>query len=76
MEQRLTEKLNELTTTLDKFLKRVTDLEEEFTFIEEDLRRVKAVLRQKLASHCTRGEMPVSLSHLGTALTCGLFFRR
>jgi hypothetical protein len=48
MERRFTEKLNELTTTLDKFLKRMTDMEEEFTFMKEDLRRVKAVLREKL----------------------------
>jgi hypothetical protein len=37
-----------LTTTLDEFLKRVTDVEEEFIFLKEDLRRVKAVIREKL----------------------------
>ena len=37
-----------LTKTLDKFLKRLTDIEEEFTFMKEDLKRVKAVLREKL----------------------------
>jgi len=42
------QKLDELTTTLDKFLKRVTDVEEEFIFLKEDLRRVKAVIREKL----------------------------
>jgi DNA gyrase/topoisomerase IV subunit A len=48
LEQSFTNKLNELTTTLDKFLKRVTDIEDEFTFMKEDLKRVKAVLREKL----------------------------
>jgi len=48
LEQSFTNKLNELTTTLDKFLKRVTDIDDEFTFMKEDLKRVKAVLREKL----------------------------
>ena len=42
MEQRFAKSLDELTKTLDKFLKRMTDLEEEFTFMKEDLKRVKA----------------------------------
>jgi hypothetical protein len=48
LEQSFANKLNELITTLDKFLKRVTDIEDEFTFMKEDLKRVKAVLREKL----------------------------
>jgi len=48
LESRFMQKLDELTTTLDKFLKRVTDVEEEFIFLKEDLRRVKAVIREKL----------------------------
>jgi len=36
-----------LTKTIDKFLQRLTDIEEEFTFMKEDLKRVKAVLREK-----------------------------
>ncbi|HMB84483.1 MAG TPA: hypothetical protein VKI40_10595 [Terriglobales bacterium] len=48
LEGRFMQKLDELTTTLDKFLKRVTDVEEEFIFLKEDLRRVKAVIREKL----------------------------
>ena len=36
------------TKTLDKFLKRLSDIEEEFTFMKADLNRVKAVLREKL----------------------------
>ncbi len=47
-EQRFTKSLDELTKTLDTFLKRVTDIEEEFIFMKEDLKRVKAVLREKL----------------------------
>jgi len=35
-----------LTTTLDKFLRRLTDIEEEFIFMKEDLKRVKAMIRQ------------------------------
>jgi hypothetical protein len=31
-----------LTKTLDKFLKRLTDIEEEFTFMKEDLKRVQS----------------------------------
>ena len=42
------QKLDELTTTLDKFLKRLTDVEDEFVFLKEDLRRVKAVIREEL----------------------------
>ncbi len=42
------QKLDDLTTTLDKFLKRLTDVEGEFVFLKEDLRRVKAVIREKL----------------------------
>jgi predicted Zn-dependent peptidase len=45
---RFAKSLDELTKTLDKFLKRLSDIEEEFTFMKEDLKRVKAVLREKL----------------------------
>ncbi len=48
MEERFAKSLDELTRTLDKFLKRLSDIEEEFTFMKEDLKRVKAVLREKL----------------------------
>ena len=48
MEQRFAKSLDDLTKTLDKFLKRLTDIEDEFTFMKEDLKRVKAVLREKL----------------------------
>ena len=48
MEVRFAKSLDDLTKTLDKFLKRLTDIEEEFTFMKEDLKRVKAVIREKL----------------------------
>jgi hypothetical protein len=47
MEERFAKRLDELTKTLDKFLKRVSDIEE-FTFMKADLNRVKDVLRKKL----------------------------
>jgi hypothetical protein len=48
LEQRFMEKLNSLTNTLDHFLKRLTDTEEEFVFMKHDVNRIKAVLREKL----------------------------
>ena len=48
IEERFAKSLDDLTKTLDKFLKRLTDIEEEFTFMKEDLKRVKAVIREKL----------------------------
>jgi hypothetical protein len=48
LEDRFVKSLDELTKTLDKFLKRLSDIEEEFVFMKEDLKRVKAVLREKL----------------------------
>ena len=48
MEEHFAKSLDELTKTLDKFLKRISDIEEEFVFMKEDLKRVKAVLREKL----------------------------
>ena len=40
--------LNGLTNTLEKFLQRMTDMEEEFVFMKHDVNRIKAVLREKL----------------------------
>jgi DNA anti-recombination protein RmuC len=48
MEERFAKSLDELTKVIDKFLKRPTDIEQEFTFMKENLKRVKAVLREKL----------------------------
>ena len=42
------DELSRLTNTLDKFLKRLTDTEEEFVFMKHDVNRIKAVLREKL----------------------------
>ena len=48
MEERFTKSLNELTKTLDKFLKRMTDMEDEFEFMKADINRMKTVIREKL----------------------------
>jgi hypothetical protein len=48
MEERSARRFDELTKTLDRFLKRLSDIEEEFTFMKADLNRVKAILREKL----------------------------
>ena len=42
------EKLNSLTNTLDRFLKRLTDTEEEFVFMKHDVNRIQAIRREKL----------------------------
>ena len=42
------DKLNSLTNTLDRFLKRLIDTEQEFTFMKNDVKRIKGVLREKL----------------------------
>ena len=48
--KRCPEKFNQLTTTLDKFLKSLTDFEEEeeSKFLNEESRARKAVIREKL----------------------------
>jgi hypothetical protein len=48
LEETFLEKLNYLTNTLDHFLKRIIDVEDEFTFMKHDVDRIKAVLREKL----------------------------
>ena len=48
MEDRFSKKLDKLITTLDKFLKRMTDMEDEFEIMKHDLNRVKTVLKEKL----------------------------
>jgi hypothetical protein len=62
MEERFAKRIDELTKTLDKFLKRVSDIEEEFTFMKADLNRVKAVLREKLGVVLDQVVMPHLLS--------------
>ena len=41
-------KMDRLITTLDNFLKRLTDHEEEFTLLKADVAQIKAVLKEKL----------------------------
>lgn len=54
MEERMDEKyakeesVRSLTTTLDNFLKRLTDREEEFTLLKADVAQIKMVLKEKL----------------------------
>jgi hypothetical protein len=45
---KLEQQYDQLLRTLNKFLKRMTDMEEEFEFMKADLSRVKAILREKL----------------------------
>ncbi|MCX6767021.1 MAG: hypothetical protein NT170_04610 [Candidatus Moranbacteria bacterium] len=47
-EERTSRKIERLINTMDKFLKRTLDLEDEFTFMKHDLNRVKAVIQEKL----------------------------
>ncbi len=42
------DELSRPTNTLNKFIKRLTDTEEEFVFMKHDVNRIKAVLREKL----------------------------
>lgn len=48
LDLKFTEKFDKLTTTLDKFLKRMTDMEDEFTMMRNDINRMKKVIREKL----------------------------
>lgn len=44
----LREQIQALTITLDKFLKRLTDHEEEFTILKSEMKQVKQILKEKL----------------------------
>jgi len=48
MEERWNRKFDKLINTLDKFLKRMTDMEDEFTMMKNDLNRVKKAIKEKL----------------------------
>jgi restriction endonuclease S subunit len=48
LEAKVEQRFDQLITTLDKFLKRLTDLEDEFTMMKVDIRRIKAVIKEKL----------------------------
>jgi ribosomal protein L29 len=48
VEKRFDQKLDKLMTTLDRFLKRLTDFEDEFHLLKREIARMKSVLREKL----------------------------
>ena len=48
MEARINQKIDKLVTTLDKFLKRLTNMEDEMEIIRLDINRLKKVVREKL----------------------------
>jgi len=48
MEMRINRKIDRLTTTLDKFLKRMTDMEDEFEIMKHDISQLKKIIQQKL----------------------------
>ena len=48
LDLKFSQKFDKLTTTLDRFLKRMTDMEDEFTMMKNDLNRVKKVIKEKL----------------------------
>ncbi len=52
-ETRINQKFDRLMTTLDKFLKRLTDIEDEFTIMKLDLNRMKRVIKEKLGVDLT-----------------------
>ena len=47
-EIRINQKIDRLTTTLDRFLKRLTTIEDEFEIMKADINRLKKVVREKL----------------------------
>ena len=48
LDLKFSRKIDELTTTLDNFLKRMTNVEDGFTMIKNDLNRMKKILKEKL----------------------------
>ena|SRR3989344_9594286 len=44
----LREQIQHLAVTLDKFLKRITDYEDELTLLKADVHRIKDILKEKL----------------------------
>ena len=48
LDLKFSQKFDKLTITLDKFLKRMTDMEYEFTMMKHDLNRMKRVIKEKL----------------------------
>lgn len=48
LEIKIDQRFNQLITTLDKFLKRLTNLEDEFVMMKLDINRMKKIIREKL----------------------------
>ena len=48
LDLKFSQKIDALITTLDRFLKRMTDMEDEFTMVKHDLNKVKKVIKEKL----------------------------
>ena len=53
LDLRFSQKMDDLTTTLDNFLKRITDAEDEFAIMKADLNKVKKVIKEKLGVDLT-----------------------
>ncbi len=47
-ELRINKKIDKLTTTLDRFLKGLKDIEDEFRAMKLDINRMKKVIKEKL----------------------------
>ena len=48
LESNINQKFDRLMTTLDRFLKRLTDIEDEFKIMKADLNRLKKIVSDKL----------------------------
>ncbi len=48
LDLKFSEKFDKLTTTLDNFLKRMIDIEDEFTMMRNDINRIKKTIKEKL----------------------------
>jgi hypothetical protein len=52
-ENRVNQKIEKLVTTIDKFLKKTADLEDEFEMMKLDINRMKKVIKEKLGVNLT-----------------------
>ena len=48
LDTKFTGKLDKLITTLDNFLKRMTDIEDELTMMRNDINKIKKTIKDKL----------------------------
>ncbi len=48
LDLKFTEKLDKLITTLDNFLKLMTDIEDEFAMMRNNIKRIKKAIKDKL----------------------------